>query len=73
LNEVAEGRTTLVIAHRLSTVADADRIIVLDDGRIVEEGTHAGLLRRGGLYRQLWDLQAAENGVPDEARVGAVS
>jgi len=60
LNEVAEGRTTLAIAHRLSTVADADRIIVLDDGRIVEEGTHASLLRRGGLYRQLWDLQVAE-------------
>jgi ATP-binding cassette subfamily B protein len=60
LNEVAEGRTTLAIAHRLSTVADADRIIVLDDGRIVEEGTHTSLLRRGGLYRQLWDLQVAE-------------
>ena len=70
LNEVAEGRTTLAIAHRLSTVADADRIIVLDDGRIVEEGTHASLLRRGGLYRQLWDLQIAE-GNDTPARVHA--
>ena len=71
LNEVAEGRTTLVIAHRLSTVADADRIIVLDDGRIVEEGSHASLLRRGGLYRQLWDLQAAEGHLDEPARVRA--
>ena len=60
LDEVAEGRTTLAITHRLSMVAYADRIIVLDDGRVVEEGSHASLLRRGGLYRQLWDLQVAE-------------
>jgi ATP-binding cassette subfamily B protein len=72
LNEVAEGRTTLVIAHRLSTVADADRIIVLDEGRIVEEGTHAGLLRRGGLYRQLWDLQAAEGTTSTGARLSRI-
>jgi ATP-binding cassette subfamily B protein len=75
LNEVAEGRTTLVIAHRLSTVADADRIIVLDDGRIVEEGTHASLIRRDGLYRQMWDLQATEGELPTihPPKIGAVS
>jgi ABC-type multidrug transport system fused ATPase/permease subunit len=52
-----EGRTTLVVAHRLSTVLSADRILVLHRGRLREEGTHAGLLARGGLYRRLWDLQ----------------
>jgi ATP-binding cassette subfamily B protein len=54
------GRTTIVIAHRLSTIADADRILVLEDGRIVEEGRHADLVARGGLYAAMWDLQAAE-------------
>ena len=54
------GRTVLVIAHRLSTVVDADRILVLDDGRIVEEGTHAELLAHGRIYRAMWELQAAE-------------
>lgn len=51
-------RTCMMIAHRLSTVVDADQIIVLKDGRIAEVGTHAQLLARGGEYRQLWDLQA---------------
>jgi len=51
------GRTTLVIAHRLSTVQKADRIVVMDGGRIVEEGTHAALLAQAGLYRRLYDLQ----------------
>jgi len=54
------GRTTLVIAHRLSTIADADQILVMESGRIVEQGTHADLLRAGGLYRAMWDLQAIE-------------
>jgi subfamily B ATP-binding cassette protein MsbA len=54
------GRTTLVIAHRLSTVAGADHIVVLDRGRAVEEGTHAELLARGQLYKRLHDLQFAE-------------
>jgi ATP-binding cassette subfamily B protein len=54
------GVTTLVIAHRLSTVIDADEIIVLDRGRVVERGTHAQLLRRSGLYADLWRRQAVE-------------
>jgi ATP-binding cassette subfamily B protein len=51
-------RTTITIAHRLSTIHDADRILVLHRGRIHEEGTHAGLLRRGGLYARLHELGA---------------
>lgn len=57
LDLVSKGRTTLVIAHRLSTVISADEIIVLDDGRIAERGTHAELLRHGGLYASMWDRQ----------------
>ncbi len=57
LDEVAAQRTTLVIAHRLSTVIDADQILVLDHGRIVERGTHASLLREDGLYAAMWTLQ----------------
>ncbi len=52
-----EGRTALVIAHRLSTVQRADRIVVLDSGSIVEEGDHEGLLEQGGVYKRLYDLQ----------------
>ncbi len=62
LANLMKGRTTLVIAHRLSTVRRADRIVVLDEGRIVEEGAHAALLTRRGLYRRLHDMQYfAEN------------
>ena len=57
LAEVIKDRTTFVIAHRLSTVRKADMILVLDEGRIVERGTHAELIDQGGLYRRIYDLQ----------------
>ncbi len=57
LEHLMKGRTTLVIAHRLSTVLKADRILVMDEGRIVEEGTHAELVAAGGVYAQLASLQ----------------
>ncbi len=57
LNEVSARRTTLVIAHRLSTVMDADRIVVLEHGRVVEQGTHDALLKHNGAYRRLWKHQ----------------
>jgi ATP-binding cassette subfamily B protein len=57
LDRIQVGRTTLVIAHRLSTVMSADQILVMDAGRIVERGRHAELLARGGLYARLWRLQ----------------
>ncbi len=66
LEKLMEGRTTLVIAHRLATVLKADRILVLDGGRIVEEGTHASLIGKGGLYARLARLQF-EAGRIDEA------
>jgi ABC-type multidrug transport system fused ATPase/permease subunit len=57
LRKLVRGRTTLVIAHRLATVEGADRILVLDRGQIAQEGSHVDLLRRGGLYRELHELQ----------------
>jgi ATP-binding cassette subfamily B protein len=60
LDRIARDRTTLVIAHRLSTIVDADQILVMDHGRIVERGTHAQLLAKGGAYAQMWALQQRE-------------
>lgn len=60
LKELMKGRTTLVIAHRLSTIADADTICVLAEGRVAEQGSHAELLAKGGLYATLYAMQFAE-------------
>jgi ATP-binding cassette subfamily B protein len=60
LDRLMQGRTTLVIAHRLATIRSADRILVLEAGRIVEEGTHDTLLDRSGLYARLARLQFAD-------------
>jgi subfamily B ATP-binding cassette protein MsbA len=63
LNNLMQNKTTFIIAHRLSTVQHADRIVVLEDGRIVQVGSHAELLEQGGLYKKLYEMQFA-NGVP---------
>ncbi len=60
LRELTADRTTFAIAHRLSTVKDAETIVVLDEGRVVEQGTHEELLEQGGLYANLWGVQAGE-------------
>ena len=65
LHRVSEHRTTLAIAHRLSTIADADNILVLEQGRLAESGSHADLLRRDGLYAEMWARQQAEDDLED--------
>ncbi len=64
LNEMSRGRTVIMIAHRLSTVVDADRILVLEEGRVVEEGRHEDLLARAGRYAEMWHHQLAEEDHP---------
>jgi ABC-type multidrug transport system fused ATPase/permease subunit len=59
MQRLLAGRTSITIAHRLSTVQRADRILVLHHGRVHEEGTHAALVRQGGLYARLWELGLA--------------
>jgi ABC-type transport system involved in Fe-S cluster assembly fused permease/ATPase subunit len=60
LEDIGRGRSTIVIAHRLSTVVHADEIVVLESGRVVERGRHAALLRKDGLYAEMWNRQAQE-------------
>jgi ATP-binding cassette subfamily B protein len=67
LKAIERGRTSIVIAHRLSTIVDADQIAVLDQGRIVERGTHAQLLRKRGLYSEMWNRQQSEREAEAEA------
>jgi ATP-binding cassette subfamily B multidrug efflux pump len=61
------GKTVIAIAHRLSTIAALDRLVVMDRGRILEEGSHAELVARGGLYAQLWRRQSGGFLAPDVA------
>ena len=69
LARIAQGHTTLVIAHRLSTVMDADQILVMDAGRIIERGSHRELLERNGAYAQMWALQQQEESQESRERV----
>ncbi|MFG1358014.1 ABCB family ABC transporter ATP-binding protein/permease [Xanthobacter pseudotagetidis] len=68
LDRVSEGRTTLVIAHRLSTVVGADEILVLAEGRVAERGSHAALLAKGGLYAALWNRQREAESAQEKVR-----
>ena len=69
LDALSADRTTFAIAHRLSTVKDADETLVLEDGRVTERGTHTDLLERDGLYADLWSVQAGDlNSLPETFR-----
>jgi subfamily B ATP-binding cassette protein MsbA len=67
IERLMQDRTVLVIAHRLATVRNADRILVVEDGRVVEEGAHDDLFRQGGMYRRLYDMQFRDEPSPDPA------
>ncbi len=69
LRQLARNRTTLTIAHRLSTVVDADQILVLSDGQVAERGTHAELLRHDGLYARMWAMQAEQHDAVEKAEI----
>lgn len=68
LDRLAHGRSTLIIAHRLSTVADADEILVMEKGRIIERGSHQALLAKNGRYAQMWNLQRQESALSESER-----
>ena len=70
LKRLMQGRTTVTIAHRLSTVLDADIIYVMDQGRVVEQGNHAALLAQGGLYARLYRTQFLDNAPDRDLAVG---
>jgi ABC-type multidrug transport system fused ATPase/permease subunit len=61
LDNIMRGRTTLVIAHRLTTILRADTILVVNEGRIIEQGTHSELIRARGLYREFYDMQFGDH------------
>jgi ATP-binding cassette, subfamily B, heavy metal transporter len=65
LDRISQRRTTIIIAHRLSTIVNADNIVVLEAGRLAEQGTHRQLLRKGGLYAEMWARQQAERETED--------
>ena len=65
LDKISHDATTMVIAHRLSTVVDADVILVMDNGRIVESGNHEALLLKEGLYSKLWEIQQSDSASSD--------
>mgnify|MGYP000055279366 CR=1 FL=1 len=71
LNRIMDGKTVLAIAHRLSTIAALDRLIVVDQGKIIEEGTHEALIAKGGLYAELWARQSGGFLASDDGDAGA--
>ena len=71
LNKLMQGKTVIAIAHRLSTIAALDRLIVLDKGNVVEQGTHAELIARQGIYAQLWERQSG--GFLEKCRLAPVA
>ena len=67
LSHLRKGRTTIMISHRISTIRDADKILVINNGQIVEAGKHAELLANGGIYQQFNAIQAEQNHEPDKS------